>query len=89
MRSDGTQGVLPKKEVGGGGGGLGTHIKFGGKIWARSGQVHQIRGKIWEVLSPPDAKVGEKSQFWDHIGNSEGKIWGICHLYFWRQNLGL
>ena len=56
---------------------------------ARSGQVHQIRGKIWEVLSPQDAKVGKKSQFWGHIRNSEDKIWGICHLYFWRQNLGL
>ena len=49
------------------GGGLGPHIKFGGKIWARSGQVHQIRGKIWEVLSPHDPKVGKKSQFWGHI----------------------
>ena len=37
------------------------------KFGARSGQVHQIRGKIWEVLSPQDAKVGKKSQFWGHI----------------------
>ena len=74
------EGVLPNKEVGG----LGPRIKFGGKIWARSGQVHQIRGEIWQVLSPQDAKVGKKSQ-----QNSDGKIWGICHLYFWRQNLRL
>ena len=29
------RGVLPNKEVGGGGGGLGPHIKFGGKIWGK------------------------------------------------------
>ena len=38
------------------------------KFWARSGQVHQIRGKTWEVLSSQDAKVGKKSQLiWGHI----------------------
>ena len=30
---------------------------------ARSGQVHQIRGKVWEVLSPQDAKVGGSPNF--------------------------
>ena len=34
---------------------------------ARSGQVHQVRGKTWEVLLLQDAKVGEKSQFWGQI----------------------
>ena len=81
-------------------GGLGPHIKFGGKLWCkvwpsspnggyfqirrsggsldltssleanfgvRSGQVHQIRGKTWEVLSPQDVEVGKKSPFWGHI----------------------
>ena len=57
------RGVLPNKEVGG----LGPHIMFGGKFGARSGQVHKIRGKIWDVLSLKDAKVGKKSQFWGHI----------------------
>ena len=28
------------------------------KFGARSGQVHKIGGKIWEVLSPKGAKVG-------------------------------
>ena len=37
------------------------------KFGARSGQVHQIRGKSWEVPLPQDAKVGKKSQFWGHI----------------------
>ena len=82
------RGVLPNKEVGGGGG-LDLTSSLEAKFGARSGQVHQLRGKIWKVLSPQDAKVGKKSQFWGHIWNSEGKIWGICHLYFWRQNLGL
>ena len=34
------------------------------KFRARSGQVHQIRGKVWEVLSPQDAKVGGSANFW-------------------------
>ena len=61
-----SQGVLPNKEVGGGGG-LDLTSSLEAKFGARSGQVHQIRGKIWEVLSPQDAKVGTKSQFWGHI----------------------
>ena len=76
-------GLLPNKEVGGI---LDLTSSLEAKFGARSSQAHQIRGKIWEVLSPQDAKVGEKSQFWGHIWNTEGKIWGICHLYFWRQN---
>ena len=38
------------------------------KFGARSSQVHQIRGKAWEVLLPQDAKVGKESQFWEHLG---------------------
>ena len=37
------------------------------KFGARSGQVPKTRGKTWEVLSPQDAKVGKKSQFWGRI----------------------
>ena len=44
-------------------GSLDVTSKFLGKIGARFGQVHKIKGKIWEVLSPQDAKVGKKSQF--------------------------
>ena len=58
------RGVLPNKEVGGG---LDLTSSLEAKFGARSGQVHKIRGKIWEVLSPKDAKVGKKSQFWGHI----------------------
>ena len=79
------RGTSWNKEVGG----LDLTSSLKAKFGARSGQVHQIRGKFWEVLSPQDAKVGKKSQFCSHIWNSEGKIWGICDLYFWRQNLGL
>ena len=61
------RGVLPNKEVGGGGRGLDLTSSFEAKFGARSGQVHKIRGKIWEVLSPKDAKVGKKFQFWGHI----------------------
>ena len=50
-----SRGELPKKEVGGGS----LEAKFG----TRSGQVHQIRGKIWEVLSLQDAKIGKSPNF--------------------------
>ena len=56
--------VLPNKEVRGG---LDLTSSLEAKFGARSGQVHHIREKNWEVLSPQDAKVGEKSQFWGHI----------------------
>ena len=39
----------------------------------------KIRGKIWEVLLPQDAKVGEESQFWGHLG---------LYLKFKGHNLG-
>ena len=75
---DNPRGVLPYQEVGG----LGPWFS----------QVHQIRGKIWGVLSLQDTKIGKESQFWQHLAlylKFKGQIWGICHLYFWRQNLGL
>ena len=49
------------------GGGLNLTLSLEAEFGARSGQVHKIRGKIWEVLSPKDAKVRKKSQFWGHI----------------------
>ena len=51
---------------GGGGGGLDLTSSLEAKFGASSGQVHQIRGKTWEVLLPQDAKVGKKSQFCGH-----------------------
>ena len=51
----------------GGGGGLDLTSSLEAKFGVRSGQVHQIRGNVWEVLLPQDAKVGKKSQFWGHI----------------------
>ena len=48
-------------------GGLDLTSSLEAKFGAMSGQVHQLRGKIWEVLSLQDAKVGKKSQFWGHI----------------------
>ena len=46
---------------------------------ARFSQAHQIRGNIWEVLLPQDAKVGKESQFWGHLR---------LYLKFKGQNLG-
>ena len=58
------QGILRSR---GGRGGLDLTSTLEAKFGARSSQVHQIRGKAWEVLLPQDAKVGENSQFWGHI----------------------
>ena len=49
------------------GGGLGPHIKFGGKIWGKVQPSSPNKRKTWEVLSPQYAKVGKKSQFWGRI----------------------
>ena len=70
-------------------GGLDLIASLEANFEARSGHFHQTRRKAWEVLSPQDAKLGKKSPFWGHIWNSQGDIWGNCHQYFWRQNLGL
>ena len=82
-----------------GGGGLDLTSSSEAKFGARSGQVHQIRGKTWEVLSPQDAKVGKVPV----LGSSEihgakfgvfatyisgGKIWGSNKNFrgkFWGQ----
>ena len=60
-------GYFQIRRSGGGGGGLDLTSSLEEKFGARSGQVHEIRGKTWKVLSPQDAKVGKKSQFWGHI----------------------
>ena len=69
-------------------GGLDLTSSLEAKFGSKSDQVRQIRRKTWEILLPQDTKDGKKSQFWGQISNSEGKIWGICHPYFWRQTLG-
>ena len=73
------RGVLPYQEVGGGGG-LDLTSSLVAKFGARFSQVHQIKGKVWEVLLPQNAKVGKESQFWWHLG---------LDLKFKGQNLGL
>ena len=60
-------------------GGLDLTSSLEAKFGARFSQVHQIKGKIWEVLLPQDAKVREESQFWGHLG---------LYLKFKGQNLG-
>ena len=53
-------GVFSYQEVGGGGG-LDLASSLEAKFGARYIQIHQIRGKTWEVLLPQDAKVGKVS----------------------------
>ena len=59
------RGVLTYQEVGWlrWGGGLDLTSSLEAKFGSRSSQVHQIRGKSWEVLLPQDAKVRKGSQF--------------------------
>ena len=42
------------------------HIKFGGKIRGKVQPSSPNKRKPWKVLSPQDAKVGKKPQFWGH-----------------------
>ena len=90
-------GVLPNKEVGGG---LDLTSSLEAKFGARSSQIHQIREKTWEVLSPQDAKVGKSPNFGviSEIQRAKfgvyvtyifgGKIWGSNKNFrgkFWGQ----
>ena len=51
----------------GGRGALDLTSSLEAKFGARSGQVHQIKGNVWEVLLPQDAKARKKSQFGGQI----------------------
>ena len=94
------RGVLPNKEVGGGGG-LGPHIKFGGKIWGKVrssspnkrknfGRSVTTRRKSWEE-SPNFGAISEIQRakfgvFVTYIFG--GKIWGSNKNFrgkFWGQ----
>ena len=44
----------------GGRGDLDLTSRLEAKFGARSGQVHPVRGKIWEVLLPQDVKIGKR-----------------------------
>ena len=46
-----------------GGGDLGLTSSLESKFGTRSSQIHQIRGKTWEVLLPQDAKVRKNPNF--------------------------
>ena len=76
--------ILPYQEVGGGGGGGGSldltsslEAKFG----ARSGQVHQIRRKVWEVLLPQNAKVGKKNPNFGVKSEIQWAKFGVFVIY--------
>ena len=65
--------------ISGGRGGLVLASSLEAKFGARFSQVHQIRGKIWEIPLLQDAKIGKESKFWGHLG---------LYLKFKGQNLG-
>ena len=81
------RGVLPNKEVGGGGGGLDLTSGLEAKFGARSGQVHKIRGKIWEVLSPKDAKLGKSPNFLV-ISEIQRAKFGVFVIYILEAEFG-
>ena len=80
-------------------GGLGPHIKFGGKIWGKVQANLPNKRKTWEVPSPQDAKVGKNPYFGviSEIQTAKfgvlitytfgGKIWGF-QQEFGKQILG-
>ena len=67
----------------GGGGGLDLTSSLEAKFGARSGQVHQIRGKTWEVLLPQDTKVGKNPNF-EVISEIQRAKFGVFVTYIFR-----
>ena len=58
------------------------------KFGAWSGQVHQIRGKTWEVLLPQDAKVGKKIPILGSYLKFRGKNLGYLSFIFLEAKFG-
>ena len=58
------------------------------KFGAGSGQVHQIRGKTWEVLSPQDAKVGKSPNFGVISEKIQRAKFGVLSLIFLEAKFG-
>ena len=73
---------------GGGGGGLDLTSSLEAKFGARSGQVHQIRGKTWEALLPQDAKVGKKNPILGSYLKFRGQNLGYLSLIFFEAKFG-
>ena len=72
-------------------GGLDLASSLEAKFGAGFSQVHQIRGKIWGVLSLQDAKIGKESQFWGHLGlylKSKGQNLGYLSPIFLEAKFG-
>ena len=60
------------------------------KFGARSSQVHQIRGKAWQVLLLQDAKVGKNPNFGVISEIQRAKFWVLVTYIFegkiWRSD---
>ena len=82
-------GVLPYQEVGGGG--IGTHIKSGGKIWGKVQPSSLSKRKnLGSSVTTRRKMLGKNPNFGVIFEIQRAKIWGICHLYFggkiWHSN---
>ena len=75
------------------GGGLGPHIRFGGKIWGKVQPSSQNKRKNLGSSVTKRRKSWEKvpilGSYLKFRGQNLGLQQEFCHLYFWRQNLGL
>ena len=69
-------------------GGLDLTSSLEAKFGARSGHVHQIRGKPWEVLLPQDTKVGEKIPLLGSYMKFRGQNLGCLSLIFMEAKFG-
>ena len=78
-------GVPANKEMGG----LDVTSSLEAKYGAKSGQVHQIRGKIWKVLSPQDAKVWKSPNLGSSLNLKEQNLGCLSHIFggkIWGSN---
>ena len=69
-------------------GGLDLTSSLEAKFGARSSQVHQIRGKTWEVLLPQDAKVGERIPILGSYLRFRGHNLGYLSPIFLEEKFG-
>ena len=79
------QGVLPDKEVGEGGA-LDLTSSLEAKFGARSGQVHQIRGKLGKYCHHKTQKLGKGPNF-GVISEIQREKFGVFVTYIFRGKI--
>ena len=72
----------------GGRGDLDLTSSLEAKFGARSGQVHLVRGKIWEVLLPQDVNVGKRISILESNLKFRGQSLGYLSPIFLEAKFG-